>query len=122
MGGESNDMRINFNHNINKIGRICQCMVDCIREENIRGSNYTPFPFAPQLYFPQFNNESEVDESKFQLFRSTAIEFCMTILKKCDEVHVYNPKFLSSGVMDDIEMASELGIPVVFKVKYPWEE
>jgi len=137
--GKDGDKKENYNNNLVNIHKICQYMIDKIRSEEIivktAGYNisaltkagrigkegYTPFPFAPQIYFPQFNNEALVQkEEDFELFRNVAIEFCMTILSKLDEVHVYKYHELSSGVIDDIERASGLGIPVFFK-EYPWE-
>lgn len=129
LAGSSGDIKENFAKNTSKIKRICQHMIDEIKKEEqiVKETkwigdymNYAPFPFAPQLYFPQFVDESKASsEGEFKSLRRIAIEFCMTILSKCDEVHVYNHKELSGGVRDDIEMASKLGIPVIFK-EYPW--
>lgn len=123
MGGENSDIKENFKTNRLKIKRICDEMIRRIKIEekmdhSIEGIHWTPFPFAPQLYFPDLVNESEASEEEFPIMRKIAIDFCMTILSRCDEVHVYNYEELSSGVRDDIEEASKLGIPVYFK-KHP---
>ncbi len=121
LAGKDDDIKKNFEENLKIIKRICDYLIDEIKEQE-RGdiSTSVPFPFAPQLYFPQFIDESKASKNEFKLFRRTAIKFCMIALSKCDEVYVYGYNELSGGVIDDIEMASKLGIPITFK-EYPWE-
>lgn len=133
----SDDEGQSWNDNIKNIRRICDYMMDDIETVNndfvIRGSSsdgfevvnneLSPYFIAVQLYIPQFINESNASEADFEKMRKIAINMCMKFVEVSDEVHVYTPDGkISSGMKDDIEVASKLGIPVIFKDNYPWED
>lgn len=60
-------------------------------------------PLAPQIYFPQFLDESTE--------RDLALKLCLQLLALADEVHVYGEP--SEGMRMEIAEAHRLGIPVV---------
>ena len=65
-------------------------------------TNVNQLPIAPQLYLPQFLDESTE--------RDIAIRFCLLLLAFCDEVRVYGTP--SEGMKLEIAEAERLGIPV----------
>lgn len=62
-------------------------------------------PIAPQIYLPQF-----VDESTQ---RDVAMNLCLELLSVCDEIRVYGN--VSEGMRLEIAEAERLGIPIVYK-------
>lgn len=65
-------------------------------------------PFAPHLVYPQLLNDSDPYE------RKKGMDFGLEFLEKCDEVWVYAENGISQGMKKEIELASSLGIPVIF--------
>jgi len=132
----SDDEGQSWDSNVKIIKHICDHMMNDIKtldvdytiEESIhdRGEltfyESPPYFMAVQLYLPQFINENNASKEDFAKARKIAIDMCLKFVEKSDEIHVYTPGGkISRGMKDDIEIASKLGIPVIFKDKYPWE-
>ena len=60
-------------------------------------------PLAPQIYFPQFIDESTE--------RDLALRLCLSLVGLADEVRVYGR--LSPGMIVEVEHARRLGIAVI---------
>lgn len=81
----------NVERNIIKAREYCRYVVD---------RNH--IPLAPHLLFPQFMNDSNLEE------RNKAISFNLALLKLCDEVWVFGD-IISSGMEEEIEFAKRTG-------------
>lgn len=57
-------------------------------------------PLAPHLFFPQFTDDSNVEERELALFMD------IILMGKCDEVWVLN-EFISEGMQEEIEKATK---------------
>lgn len=64
-------------------------------------------PVAAFLAFPETLSEGHIT-------RQEAMHFCKGLLLGCDEIWVYGDT-ISSGMKEEIELASNESIPVVFK-------
>jgi dienelactone hydrolase len=62
-------------------------------------------PVAPQVYLPQFMDETTD--------RDRALELCLGLLEVCHELRVYGGR-ITSGMRLEIDRAEALGIPVRF--------
>ena len=62
-------------------------------------------PVVPHLYFPQFLEESDVQE------RMAGIQFGLSLLKECREVWVFG-EVMSEGMCMEIAEADHAGIPI----------
>lgn len=66
-------------------------------------------PITPHLYFQTFIDDQVENE------RARGIEMGKQLLLKCDEVWVFEENGISEGMKAEIELASNVGIPVRFK-------
>lgn len=80
----------NVERNIIKARDYCRYVVD---------QNH--IPLAPHLLFPQFMDDSNLEE------RSKAIGFGLALLKLCDEVWIFGDT-ISSGMEEEIEFAKQI--------------
>jgi len=80
--------------NAERVRALCLVLVEC-----------GVLPIAPQIYLPQF-----VDETAH---RDRALQLCLGLLEVCDEVRVYGGR-ITSGMRLEIEHAESLGLPVRF--------
>jgi len=60
-------------------------------------------PIGPQIYLPQF-----VDESTE---RETALSMCTQLVELCDEIRVYGDR-VTSGMFREIDHAARVSVPV----------
>jgi len=52
----------------------------------------------------------------FPELKDDGLSYCIELMKKCDEVWVYND--MTEGVIYEIDKAKELNIPTIYKGKY----
>lgn len=84
--------------NINKVREIC-------RELILDGK---VIPLATHMLFPTFLDDDVHEE------RRTGLDGTLELLKRSDEVWVYGDR-ISEGMKEEIELAKEIKIPIVFK-------
>ena len=71
-------------------------------------------PIAPHIYFTQCLNDNLPDE------RVLGMNDGLEMLRRCDELWVYEPEKLSEGMQREIEYAHQLGIPIRNGYKAQW--
>lgn len=81
---------------------------DIARQLCSQAISKTYAPFAPHLLYPQFLDDGNQDDRTIGQYAGLAF------LEKCDEVWVYAEEGISYGMKCEIELASQLGIPVKF--------
>lgn len=69
-------------------------------------------PVAPHVFYTSFLNDSNEDD------RRVGLEAGLNLLKNCNSVKVFGDT-MSSGMKEEIELASRLGIPITF---VSWQE
>jgi len=96
----------------NQIVYICSPYAGDIEYNVNRAKGYCRFavskgyiPFASHLLYPQFMEESDMDE------RELGLSFALTLLTKCSELWVFGDR-ISSGMAQEIKKANQRGIPV----------
>jgi hypothetical protein len=60
-------------------------------------------PFTPHLFYPQF-----IDERS----RALAMAMAKQVLMNCDELYVFTGLGISEGMVEEMETARRLGIPI----------
>jgi len=70
-------------------------------------------PVASHLLFPEFMNDVAED-------RQLAMDYCIELMKSCDEVWVYYEDAVTAGMREEISVAAGVGIPIKWK-RYPRE-
>ena len=94
----SHPLKGNIEENINKVRKIC-------RELIIEGE---VVPLATHMIFPTFLDDSIHEE------RRIGMDGTLELLKRSDEVWIYGDR-ISEGMKEEIELAKEIRIPIVFK-------
>jgi len=94
----SHPLKGNVEGNKNKIKEIC-------RELILDGE---VVPLATHLLFPTFLDDGIHEE------RRIGMNGTLELLKRSDEVWVYGDK-ISEGMKEEIELAKEINMPIVFK-------
>lgn len=92
----SSPLRGDIEGNIKKAEEFCRFVVD-------QGH----LPYAPHVFFTRFLDDTVEKERKAGI--AGGIEF----LKVCDEMWVFG-EVVSEGMKKEIEVASEMGIPITF--------
>lgn len=75
-------------------------------------------PLATALYLSQFLDDCIKNE------RELGIAIGHELLGICDEVHVFDipNKGISEGMKKDLELATKLSVPVIYRKTYPWSD
>lgn len=91
---------------------ICSPLKGNIEKNTVRARIYCRFafeqdfvPVAPHIYYPQFLDDSNKDE------RAAGLKYGLEQLWQCREVWVFGSR-ISEGMRAEIELASDLKIPV----------
>ena len=93
-------MRIFVSHQYSNDPHKSSLRVQAVARELVRENH---LPLAPQIYLPQF-----IDESKE---RELALKLCLELVALSDEVRVYGKP--TEGMRLEIAEAHRLGIPVI---------
>ena len=91
--------------NKNKFRRICRYY--------IRNTNY--LPLATALYFAEFLDDG------IKIERRLGIKGGHTLMKLCEEVHVFRMNGISRGMKEDISFARKHRIKIRYFANYPWQ-
>lgn len=67
--------------------------------------NQKTTPIIPHLMYPQFLNESDINE------RQIGLDMGLVLLSKCQEIWVFG-EYISSGMSAEIKKASQLNITI----------
>jgi len=92
-----NEIKLQYRRNLIKTARYCRIVAN---EGNI--------PLAPHLFFKDFLSDEVESE------RVYGMKAGRDLLKICDEVHVFG-SIISAGMEFEIELASNLGIPIKYR-------
>ena len=97
-------------NNITAVRVICDAIVKQELPKRLLtpSSRNSVVPIAPHLLFPAFMDDDAQEQ------RDLALQWCLELVARVDEVWVFGWE-VSAGMRLEIEKASALGIPVLFK-------
>ena len=76
-------------------------------ESSASGVRHKEHPFAPHLYFPQFLDDSDIEQRKADIGAG------IVLLAECDELWAFGDK-LTAGMRLELKVADGLSIPMRF--------